>query len=258
MKTTADYLDALAVETLADMADSFFSRRKGLDDAIEIFNAQAEEVKAKAENVLSVWRTFHRLLFGPEGLNDFLRIAGLPRAGPLAYVEEGKPLWRFTPPMALTAKGRYRGSLLLCYQALASAAKEYREGVYVADPKNPKRKRLTPNYDSLAALAAKLSAEIEAVNTGQPAYCMIGFAKSLNPAEIQRERVTGATLGNMEAKVNAEMAFEQIAFADLGVPEIPLLPPLERIRDDLVRLAGRLHKDHAAEAAALLKSLAPS
>jgi hypothetical protein len=257
MKTTADYLDALAGETLADMADSFFSRRKSLDDAIDIFNAQAEEVKALAENVLSIWRTFYRLLFRDEGLGEFMSIAGLPRAGPLAYIEDGKPLWHFTPPFSLTAKSRYRGSLLLCYQALAAAAQEYREGVYAPDPKNPKRKRLTPNYDSLAETARKLTVEIDAVNSGQPAYCMINFAKSLNPAEIERERVTGATLGNMEAKINAEMAYEQISFNDLGVPDIPLLPPFERIRDELCGLAGRLYRDHADEAAALLKSLAP-
>jgi len=255
MKTTADYLDALAVETLADMANSFFSRRKGLDDAVDIFKCQAQEVKAAAENVLRIWRTFYRLLFRSEGLGDFLRIAGLPRAGPLADVGDGKPSWRFTPPFALTAKGRYRGSLLLCYQALADAAKEYREGVYVPDKENPKRKRLTPNFDSLAELGRKLCAEIDAVNNSQPAYCMISFAKSLNPAEIERERVTGATLGNMEAKINKEMAYGQIVFADLGVPDIPLLPPLEQVRDQLCDLAGRLYRDHADEAETVLKSL---
>jgi hypothetical protein len=257
MKTTADYLDALAVETLSDMADSFFSRRKGLDDALDIFTAQAQEVKDKAEGVLRIWRTLYRLLFREAGAGEFARIAGLPRAGPLARVEDDKPLWRFTPPRALTAKSRYRGSLLACYQALATAVAEYREGVYAPDPANPKRKRLTPNFDSLAETARKLAAEIEAVNCNQPAYCMLSFAKSLNPAEIGRERVTGATLGNMEAKTNADLAYGQISFADLGVPDIALLPPLERVRDELSELAGRLYREHAHETAALLQSLAP-
>jgi hypothetical protein len=258
MKTTADYLDALTTETLSDMADSFFSRRKGLEDAIDIFNAQAEEVKAEAEKVLRVWRAFYRLLLGPEGLADFLALAGLPRAGPLAFVEDGKPCWRFTPPWALFAGGKYRNALLYCYQTLAEAVTRYREGVYAADPKNPKRKRLTPNYQSLSDLGAKLAAEIDCVNSDQPAYCLISFAKGLNPAEIARERVTGATLGNMEEKFNKDMAFEQINFEDMGVPDIPPLPAPDDVEDKLRALAGRLYKAHSAQCDALLAALAPS
>ncbi|MBF0481643.1 MAG: hypothetical protein HQK81_08645 [Desulfovibrionaceae bacterium] len=257
MKTTADYLDALAVETLADMADGFFSRRKSLDDAVDVFNAQAREVKAKAENVLCIWRSLRRLLFGVDGSGEFARLAGLAEAGFFSRAEDGGPPWRFKPPFALTAKARYRNSLLLCYRALATAAKEYREGVYVPDARDPKRKRLTPNYDGLTEMGRKLAAEIDAVNNSQPAYCLIGFAKSLNPAEIQRERVTGATLGNMQDKVNEEMAYGQICFDGLCVPEIPLLPPPESMRGELMALAGRLYRGHADQAAAAIKSLAP-
>lgn len=65
------YADAIAQETLLEMAENFFGERSSIDDEKERFCAQAEVLRKMAEDCLEKAALLHALLITDENIHDF-------------------------------------------------------------------------------------------------------------------------------------------------------------------------------------------
>jgi len=255
MASRDDFFGEFYTEAMTEMAENFFTRRKEVEARLEGFNRLADAVRSAGVHALRRWKTFFVLLLDTGRAQEFLRQAGADVPGlPGMAAGAGEP-WRFKPPFAWTARGRYRKSVAYAYRAAMEATREYLEGCYDRDPRNPMKMRLLPNYATLKSLAETINKEVAAVNTGQTPTAVLCYAKSLDPTELTREAVTGGLMGENFCKLDQDMAFKPIDFAALNLPELLLPKPLEEVEDALDTLSAAIHDSRPDEAGRALASL---
>lgn len=241
MALGCDYAEDLKTELLQEMAENFFSRRKNLEDDLDHFYMLVTRLRRPAVNALRAWRTFYGLLLaGPEA-REFLAGLGQDVDALLAHHPPSGDLCPIEQPFALTRRGRFVKTTRRFYEHLRETVLDYNDGVFADDPVNSRMKRRTPGFHQVKELCAALNAEITAVNEHQTPYCVLSFAHSLDPVRMQQERVTGAILQGDTQKINQDLAFLHIDFADLGLPDFGDLPPVKDVEERLEALCDRLY-----------------
>ncbi|WP_243439254.1 hypothetical protein [Fundidesulfovibrio soli] len=257
MPKNKSFLEDFYTETMTEMADNFFSRRRKVEARLEGFAALAGDVRGMGLRALKHWGALFGLLVDEELTIGFFRECGVDAGAlPALAAAAGDP-WRFTPPFALTFAGRYAKSVRYVYMAVRAATQDYLHGAYGPDPHNPARKILLPNLDSLKALAETINAEVEGVNSGQSPSAVLSFAKSMDPAEVEKEAVVGGTGWEDVRKLDRELAFKAIDLDALGLPELPDIPPLDDVEvqlDALSSAISRLRPEEARRALSWLKA----
>ncbi|WP_243362290.1 hypothetical protein [Fundidesulfovibrio terrae] len=233
MPENKSFMDDFYSETMTEMAENFFTRRRELETRMEGFARLSGEVRSYAVKALRRWRTFCMLLADDARTAGFLRRIGVdPGEIPAIANQAGEP-WHFKPQFALTARGRYRKSVRYAYRALRQATQDYMEGCYGTDPKNPKKKIVLPNYFALRDMAEQINREVATVNTAQCPSSVLSYAKSLDPSASEREAVMGGMVGEDVCRLDESMAFHPVDFSALELPELPVLPPLDDVEDAL-------------------------
>ena len=253
MVKSKDLADALVEETIHDMADSFFSRRKDLEDEIEHAKNLAGQVRECGQEALAKGRTL-RLLLGQLCL-DFLQGQGVTARYLCRAPETGDRVWSLAAPWAFTEKGLYIKTLESVYTGLHLACQAYCAGVYGPDPKNERRKRLSPNLSQLSRVLQSLNAEIDAVNSNQTATCLLDFTKQLDPLRCERENICGAVFHQDGRALDRDLAFPHLDLKSFNLPEIPELPPLDAARRALREFGGQAYKADSSGLRRLLKAL---
>lgn len=247
MTIGSDFADDLKHEVLTEMADNFFSRRCRLDERLENFEALRARVVKRAAPACDAVHRLRDLLLGRPAVDAFL--AGLDLAPDRLPPASGakRPIPR---PLALTAAGRYRKAVSRAYEAMRREISQYNEGGYTADPRQPGRMMPVPGYDLLHNVAAKINAEIDAVNASQCPSDMIRFTKSLDPGRREQESACGSIAD--VCRLNDELAFTPLDPDSFGVPRLPTPPPLDDVEEALSHLADAVrHSDPKAADAAL-------
>jgi len=237
-----NFIEDFYSETMAEMAGNFFSRRKDMDARLEGFGRLAEEVRFIGEKALRRWKSFFILLPDEKAVAGFFTRRGVDVSSLSALAGAGGDPWRFRPPHAFTASGRFRKSVRHVYEAVHLAAKDYLEGGYANDPKNPKKKIITPSYSMLQRLAKMLNEEVVKLNTTQNPSMILAYCKSLDPAEGERENITGGLSGEDCSKIDRDMAFKPIDLAAMELPSMPAVEPLDAVRGDLDKLADAVYQ----------------
>jgi hypothetical protein len=247
MGENKSFVDDFYHETMTEMADNFFSRRRELETRQEGFARLSGEVRSYSVKALKRWRTFCLLLGGCDAASDFLHSIGMDAQGvPDMAAQAGDP-WRFKPQFGLTARGRHRKGVRYAYRAMRQATQDYMEGAYGTDPKNPRKKIVLPNYRGLKDMAEKINADVDCVNTGQCPSTVLCYVKSLDPAAQEKEAVTGGMTGESVCRLDEEMAFHPVDFAALELPELPVPPPLDGVQDRLDEASARAYSERRAE-----------
>jgi len=252
MAQQGDFFDALHEETMLVMAENFFCRRKEMDEWLECFGTLAKEVRAAGSLALTYWRTFLLLLADGEEARTLLEKAGMDAAALVREAGACEPA-HMEIPFALTWKGRHRKSARRAYLAARQATLAYLEGTYRADPVNPARKTVTPNYRGLAGLAEKINKEAEMLNSGMSPSNMLAYVKSLDPAEVERESHAGGFTGEDMGKLDRDMAVKSVDFEALGLPVLAEPVPLEEIEPALDAASRAVFKEKRAEAIAAMQ-----
>jgi len=242
----ADFCDDLHNEIMSLAAQSFFSRRKEVDERRERLIGLAETVRAAGGRALGRWRTFLLLLADSREALKLLEQAGMD-AGELAGEAGRQDPVPMEFPFALTKAGRYRKGVRQAYLAAREATLEYLEGTYVADPRNPARKVLTPNYDGLRELAGNVNKEAEELNCAMSPSCMLAYVKSLDPAAMERESHAGGFTGEDMGKIDRDMAVQSVDFEALGLPALACPAPLEEMEAALDAASKSVFRERRAE-----------
>ncbi len=256
MTVGPEYADDLKHELLTEMADSFFSRRRRLEEHLESFAALRDKVASQGALALARWRGFRELLLAGPDADRFLTGLGFDPAVLAAFPDPGRFRPSLRRPLALTAAGRYRKAVLRAYEALRQELDQYNEGGYAPDPRDARRKRRIPGHGTLLASANALNEEIRAVNANQYPTDMLQFTKSLDPVRMEQEHACGGIAMGDTCRLDRELAFPPLDIDALDVPSLPTPPPLESVEETLADLADRLHETDPAAADAALAALA--
>lgn len=248
------YADDLKHELLTEMAENFFSRRKRLDERLEAFAVMRERVARRGEPCLARWLAFRKLLLGDAAADRFLTGLGFGVESLLARPHPGRASCGSRILLALTGAGRYRKTVLRCYEALRRCLEEYNEGGYAPDPLEPRRMRRIPGYEHLLVEAQAINEEIAAVNACQCPSDMLQFTKSLDPARQEQEHACGG-IGISVCGLDQELAYVPLDLASLEAPDLPTPPPLADVEDELTDLADRLYEADPQAAKAALSAM---
>jgi len=255
MTVGSDYADDLKHELLSEMAGSFFSRRRRLEEHLEAFNTLREKVSRQGLLALARWRTFRGLLLSGAPADQFLRELGFDPTTLATFPEHTEIHFRVFRPLALTAAGRYRKAVLAFYEGLRKELENYNEGGYAPDARDPRRMRRLPGYEHLMSVGQTLNAEIKAVNACQCPTDMIQFTKSLDPTRQEQEHACGGIAMGDACRLDRELSYKPLDLGALGVPQLPTPPLLESIKGTLSDLAAALHKTNPQAADAALAAL---
>jgi len=239
MPGNKNFFDALYNETMSEMAENFFGRRRDIEARLEGFARIALEVRTLGVRAIRRWKTVITLLVDEAAVQDFCSQAGIDASG-VPALAAAEDCWRFRLPLALTRSGRYRKSVRYAYQAMRQATLDYLEGAYGTDPGNPLRKIQLPNYAMVKDLAETINAEVSAVNCCQSPSSVLAYAKSLDPAALDRENVAGGFTGEDMGKIDRDLCFTPVNFAALALPALPKPPPLEEVRSRLDALSATM------------------
>lgn len=247
------YADDLHSEVMTEMAESFFSRRVQLEESLDHFHRLVTRIRPIGMETLRRWRTLFQLLLGGEEAWAFMHSLGGNPDHLLSFSMPFGELCLLRQPMALTVRGKYVKTVLRCYEELRKSALDYNEGVYVADARDPRKKRRVPGLAQVKALCLEVNREICAVNEHQSPYCVLSFAKSMDPVRLHQERIAGAVIDGDAMRIDKDLAFLPVIFEDLGLPDIPTPPPLESVHNDAVRLCKTLFAAHRDRIEAILE-----
>ncbi|THB64162.1 MAG: hypothetical protein D6E12_15465 [Desulfovibrio sp.] len=243
MSDMESFSDGLIRETLVDMADTFFGARKDLEDEIAGFTAQAEKLKAQGDQALALASVLHALLLSEENAYDLYYELGVRPRRLLLWVDPAQARACFPMPRKLTGSGRYQAAVLRAYDMTQTAFHEYLHGHYFSDPRTPGRKRLSMHFELLQNWAGHINRRIRRVNESLAPSCVLGFAKSMDVAALDKERITGATLEGSSCDLDQDLAFSPISCFELGVKQLPELPPLAQAKKILLRNAAKIYSE---------------
>lgn len=248
------YADAIAQETLLEMAENFFGERSSIDDEKERFCAQAEALRTQCENALEKAALLHALLCTDENIHDFYYLLDVRPGRYFLWIDPQKARLWFPMPFAFTSKGRYVRLLLRAYKHVQQVFDAYMNGAYYTTPGSGE-KRLTMHYKLLTDWAGHINRRIRKVNEGLAPSCVLGFAHCMNPETVAKERLTGATMDNYCCSLDQSMEIAPVSCHEERVRELPELPPLRDVQKVLKVYARQVYRAHKQELRPLLRRL---
>ncbi|WP_027370758.1 hypothetical protein [Desulfovermiculus halophilus] len=234
-----DLAESLVEETLQEAADTFFGQRKSIEQELELYSRKVQELKSILLRVQTRQANLHFVL--AEGhsraVEDFYRQLQIdPKQVP--EPEGVSPDLRLLEPaFALRTKSRYAKLLLRTYTFFASQAEEYMHGRSYKDPEDPRRQRITVNYDQVYAFYKQLAEKIRKTNQESSPTEVLQFAKKLDIERSAKESLVGTPLNY---SLDEEMAIPQPDFAQSGLAAYPDFPDPEKAKKIVVDFAHHM------------------
>lgn len=246
--------DALEVEVLTQMADTFFGARKNLDDLMDDFTLHVEELRSREGVVYSHLLYLRHLLLGKAGEQAFFHHLGLgdpfqPEPGHTAET----PMWRpKRPPFAFFATTRYEKRVFLAYEQLCAACEVYMRGEYIDDPDQKGRKRMTMNFALVASLCQRLNDRIAKLNKEMTPSSVLQYARSMRSNDENGHGAISNSLGS--ESLDNGLQYRCIDFAGLTLWKAPELPKPEACAGKIRTFCRRYFDKHEAEIRRLLEA----
>lgn len=130
MVKSGTFTSMLHEEVMTEMAESFFSARKGVDDEIDLFESKEADVALAGQRALCRCALLHTLLLGTEGSRGFFDALGVDIApsGLLAKVAPVIPCLFMPLPWGISMKSRYTSLLVRVYSSVYAAFDMYLNG----------------------------------------------------------------------------------------------------------------------------------
>jgi hypothetical protein len=252
--------DALRQEVMGEMAETFFGERKHVEDVVERIKNLAAEVEPHAAAAVRAGGGVHFLLLSDADIiGAFYRLLGVaaePFLAAIACCGE-EPFPEVEGGFALTRGGRYVKLVLAAYAGYQQALDAYLFGRPYDDPIQPGRKRLSANLAQIKELTAAVNVRIAKLNQSQSPADILCFIRTMDPEEMERRRITGATLDGFEDCLNRDMAMPLVDWAAFKLPDLPELPPPEAVAKALGSFLEDLYArntDRVAETLARIKT----
>ncbi len=245
-----DYFsDEMTEETLKEAADTFFGKRKKIDDELELFFEQAEKLKHKAGLVKEKVSRINYLL-PDKSQSLFWKKLGLEDSDYASIKGE----WNddVLLPWALTRRGQYQKIVLSLYDDLKYLVKDYLHGRYLDHPEIKGRKIITPNLTNLMTWAENINKEIHEINRSNRPGDVLAFTRRMDVDESSKRESVGSGL---EYSYDQELSFEPVDFSSLGLPEYPEVPADKKSLDTATETARSIYKEREDSVRSILDEI---
>ncbi|MFW5837224.1 MAG: hypothetical protein ACOCVM_04405 [Desulfovibrionaceae bacterium] len=230
--------ESLSDEVMTDMAEGFFGARRALEDDLDLFHAMVGLLRERKEGVLARYALLRRLLLDEKEAAALFRELGVdPELLPASETLPG-PRRCFKPPWGLGFARRYAKTLFLAYGCFQEELEAYRHGRWEEDPGQKGRKRRSVNLEQLREILQAINKRIETLNTSCSPVCMLQYIKEMDPAQLERERIAGASFAGYACSLDEHLAFEPLRFEDLELLEF-FDAPEPKEAGSAVKAAGR-------------------
>lgn len=246
--------DALEVEVLTQMADTFFGARKNLDELMEAFKLHAADLRTNEQTVKAHALFLRSLFLGVEGERAFF--TALDVEYPFENIPEhsGVHVWRpQRVPFAFFSASRYVKLVQLAYVELRTSCEVYSHGVYEDDLERKGRKRMTISYDSVLALWNMLNERIEKINREMAPSSVLQYARSIHNCEQSGQGAISCELGAQS--LDEGLRYTMFTLESLNLWKAPTLPEPEACAENLVRFSRAFYAAHTDDVRQMLKSL---
>jgi len=256
-KNFDDYANGLKDEVVAEMAETFFGARRELEKSIESWNALADRLRGNVTTLAERATCLGFLLFDETGEEGFYRMLGVEPAlfTELAGKAQAACIAKMHIPFGFTRVGRYIKLVERTYEIFRKELDDYLHGSWSDDPGRPGRKVLSPNLTTIKESAAWINEQVDKVNSWQNPSCALRAIRRLDPEEVERREVAGATLQDQNCGLDQSMAFAPVDPAAAELPDLPFLPSWEQVRGRLDRYVRKLCDAHADDVSALFAAI---
>lgn len=244
-----DYADGLRNEVVGEMAERFFGVRRELEDDIVRWQRLVEEMRPCLTRLCERAACLHFLLFDDEGVAGFYASLGVSSEPyeELASRAQAACIAAMRVPFGFRLSSRYMRLVESSYDAFQKELDAYLNGVWSDDPDRPGRKRVSPHLAQIKELAEDINSRVAEVNAENAPSCALRYVRSLDPAEVERRELTGATLTDERCGLDASLAFAPVDLDALDFPEPLWLPSFSMAASGLARYVRRLAEKHASE-----------
>ena len=244
-----DYADGLRNEVVGEMAERFFGVRRELEDDIARWQRLVEELRPCLTRLCERAACLHFLLFDDEGVAGFYASLGV---SPELYEElasraQAACIAAMRVPFGFRLSSRYMRLVESSYDAFQKELDAYLNGVWSDDSERPGRKRVSAHLSQIKELAGDINRRVAEVNAENTPSCALRYVRSLDPAEMERRELTGATLSDARCGLDVSLAFAPVDFKALDFPEPQWLPTFSMAAGGLARYVRRLAGAHASE-----------
>ncbi len=246
-----DYLsEEMVEETLKEAADTFFSKRKKIDEELELLSEHAEQLRKKEDLIEQKTSRLNYLLMDDDSRNLFWNQLGLKDS----IYPSIKPQWgeNNTMPWALTIKGKYQKALLSVYDDLRSLVKDYLHGRYIDHPEIKGKKVITPNFLNLKKWADDINKEIENINRCNKPDDVMAFSRRMDVSESSKRESVGSGL---EYDFDKELCLPPFDFSSLKLKEYPELPGGKKDYYRIAEVCMSIYKAKKEQVNSIIKSI---
>ncbi|MFW5730053.1 MAG: hypothetical protein ACOCV7_00250 [Desulfonatronovibrionaceae bacterium] len=240
----------LVDETLKEAADTFFGKRKALEQKLDLYDEWVQELKQKSALVAQTAAGLNFLFQDEEMRQGFWKEAGLKHS-PYPDIAPDTPD-NLEPVRAMTGKSRFQKTVFFLYERLHELAHDYNYGQYLDHPQVKGKKVLTPNLQHLRKWAAELNREIDAINTSSRPSEVLGFARRMDVGETCKRESVGSGL---EYNYDQQLCYQHV---DPDRPELPEYPVPETDKEHkhkLMDFCAQVYRTDKEKIHKLLKSL---
>ena len=249
------FAKGLSDEVMTDMAETFFGNRARLEKDMDRYENHVQRLKKRLEAVCGRFVFLKKILPGDLMPGAFFSSLG---AEPPVFPIDAPSLSQgfYPPPRAFTTKGRWYKYLLKSYGLFWRSLDEYMYGRYVPEKGKGVKKRLTVNRKSLYGFYEDLNSRIRELNSTSSPVCVLQYVKAMDPDQMEREKVTGATLSGYACSLDDKMSFAPVEFDSQVFPEFEPCPNPEVAEPLIKDFCNRQYGPNKRAIAKAMKSVA--
>lgn len=210
------FAENLMDETLKEAADTFFGKRKELEDDLAFLHRQVEELRSQGKGIEALAARINHLLAGGGAAREFwASVDG-------SFFVDIQPIWEpdVALPRAWTRKGRFIKLIRNLYLQLANRIDVYLYGKYVEDPEVKGKKQLTTNLKSVTSFAESINTNIREINACNSPDDVMAFARSMDVEGSEKKKFAGSDL---TYDFNQDLSYQEVNMDDLGLIKYPEL-----------------------------------
>ena len=245
-----DIGDMLVEEVLTDVATTYFSERKEIEDQVRLFGRYVNDLAQKELKITKLIAGLNYLLLKKAYVVDFFQNLGLT---PDSFITVDRELYTDTLPgelpRAFTLKSKYAQLVLSAYTQLQKAISAYMEGEedYNSFSEEKRRHKMEVNYNMVLHMAQLINEKINLLNEKKSPSSVLQFAKSLNTELSEKERVTGAMSSDYEKRLNKKMVINVIDMDKISITTYPRPPETREVRKKIISWCKKRVKSNKKE-----------
>ncbi|CAN2042617.1 conserved hypothetical protein [Candidatus Magnetomoraceae bacterium gMMP-15] len=249
-----DLSDGLTEEVLSDVANTFFSKRKELENNIETFKLFVKKLQKK-ERQVNVRANFLNYLFLDRKIScKFYKLININEPEILLKNENSDLNIPKKMPFAFTTGKEFTILVVQAYDALQQACDEYMNGNNNYNPYES-NKQPDVNYKQIKLMNKIINEKIYKINYEASPVCVLQYVKQFDIETRGKKRITGATFGGYGCSIDEKLTYKPIDFNSLELKKYPRLPKHDEVVSDITLFCKKQYHNHKNEVKKLCSDL---